>query len=174
MDLPPLECSKNTKNLNDQSFLPFDRENDDVNSSSLIDPSQLSLSNKFFDDSSRQLHISWLPRMNMSYYGCDQVKVQCVPEEMEEETNQKEVGPKEVYSKPLKCNNIENNTLINVVRYSIAIIFIFISGELSYFNAFHISLSYFLCFRQSTPQSLLRVIHLRRGIWTTVYHILYA
>ena len=128
VDLPPLECSKNTKNSNDQSFLPFDREGDDVDSSSLIEPSQLSLSNKYFDESSRQLHISWLPRMNMSYYGCDQVKVQCVPEEIEEETNQKEVGPKEVYSRPLKCNNIENNTLINVVRYCITITFIFVSG----------------------------------------------
>ena len=132
MDLPPLECSKNTKNSNDQSFLPFDRDSDDVDSSSLIEPSQLSLSNKYFDESSRQLHISWLPRMNMSYYGCDQVKVQCVPEEIEEETNQKEVGPKEVYSRPLKCNNIENNTLINVVRYCITITFIFVSGEYLY------------------------------------------
>ena len=136
MDLPPLECSKNTKNSNDQSFLPFDREGDDVDSSSLIEPSQLSLSNKYFDESSRQLHISWLPRMNMSYYGCDQVKVQCVPEEIEEETNQKEVGPKEVYSRPLKCNNIENNTLINVVRYCIAITFIFVSGD--YLTIYHI------------------------------------
>ena len=70
--------------------------------------------------------------MNMSYYGCDQVKVQCVPEEIEEETNQKEVGPKEVYSRPLKCNNIENNTLINVVRYSIVITFIFHLGGIFY------------------------------------------
>ena len=93
VDLPPLECSKNTKNLNDQSFLPFDRENDDVDSSSLIEPSQLSLSNKYFDESSRQLHISWLPRMNMSYYGCDQVKVQCVPEEIEEEDQDFGISP---------------------------------------------------------------------------------
>merc|ERR1712223_46709 len=48
----------------------------------------------------------------MSYYGCDQVQVQCVPSIHSDE--EEKSNSKEVYSKPIECNNLSNHSLINV------------------------------------------------------------
>ena len=116
-DLPLLECTDDNKGPNDSSFLPFEQEmnQDNDNNPSIIDPNELSFTNWSFDETYRLVHISWLPKMNMSYFGCDQVQVQCVPTVKGDDQPGRN-SPKEVYSKPLECNNLKPNTLINVVR----------------------------------------------------------
>ena len=115
VDLPPLECTDDANGPDDRSFFPFEEDNQEEYSPSNIDPNELRFVSRSFNGTNRLLHISWLPLMNMSYYGCDQVQVQCVPTVKNEDSPG--VGnPKEVYSKPLDCNNLTNNTLINVVR----------------------------------------------------------
>ena len=116
VDLPPLMCTDSPNGSNDRSFLPFEEEDPDEHTSSNIDPNELNFVNWSFDEINRLLHISWLPQMNMSYYGCDQVQVQCVPTVEDEDSNPGKSNPKEVYSKPLECNDLTNYTLINVVR----------------------------------------------------------
>ena len=115
-DLPLLECADGGKGPNDSSFLPFEQEMDQDNNKnpSIVDPNELNFTNWSFDETTRVVSISWLPTMNMSYFGCDQVQVQCVPTIKGDDQSGRN-SPKEVYSKPLECNNLKNDTLINVV-----------------------------------------------------------
>ena len=113
-NLPPLECTDIDNGSNDRSFLPFEEGRNDENNAAIVNPKKLT-GDWSFNNTHRMLHISWSPSMNMSYYSCDQVQVQCVPTIKEGEAFGRN-NPKEVYSKPLKCNNLTNHTLINVVR----------------------------------------------------------
>ena len=116
LDLPILECSNQNGKPLDESYLPYaDQSNQDLTleNETEIDPNELSFANWHFDEITRLLEISWLPTINMSYYSCDQVQVQCVPS-IKSYGNEKS-SSKEVYSKPLDCDNITNHTLINVV-----------------------------------------------------------
>lgn len=112
-----LECSDGNDNPNELPFLPFEdlsNHYNSINNQPDIDPNELSFTNWSFDETSRLLEISWLPTINMSYYGCDQVQVQCVPS-IHSDEDEKSIS-KEVYSKPIECNNLTNHSLINVVR----------------------------------------------------------
>ena len=116
IDLPQLECLDGNASPLDEPFLPFEDQSNDgstFSDDSEIDPNELSFSNWSFDESRRLLHISWRSTMNMSYYGCDQVQVQCVPSI--KNNGDEKSNSKEVYSKPLECSNLTSHTLINVV-----------------------------------------------------------
>ena len=117
LDLPVLECSDGNENPYELPFLPFEdlsNQYNSINNQPDIDPNELSFTNWSFDESSRLLEIFWLPTINMSYYGCDQVQVQCVPSIHSDE--EEKSNSKEVYSKPIECSNLSNHSLINVVR----------------------------------------------------------
>ena len=114
-DLPLIACTENNNGSSDRSFLPFEEERNYRNNPAVVDPKELRFVNSSFNNVTRLLHMSWSSSINMSYYGCDQVQVQCVPTIKDGEMSVRN-NPKEVYSKPLECNNLTNNTLINVVR----------------------------------------------------------
>ena len=163
-DLPLLECTDDNNGQIDSYFLPFEQEmnQDNNNNPSIVDPNELSFTNWSFDETYRLVHISWLPTMNMSYFGCDQVQVQCVPTVKGDDQPGRN-SPKEVYSKPLECNNLKNHTLINVVR---EITYQFCPLKQKRFSQTDIKtcVIYHSYFRQLTLKSFLRAIHQKKLI----------